>query len=517
MAGRTLMVLDVRELVRRMRAGQTDRAIRRATGTARKTIKRYRQIAQQQGWLGEEPLPDLAALQAALQELAPASPLPVQSYKAAPFQDVICKLRKRGVEMKAIHQRLCEDHGYTGSYSALWRFVRRLEPKEPTAFVRLETPPGQQAQVDFTAAGMKIDPQTGKLRKAWCFVMTLSCSRHQFACLVFDQKVETWLRCHRRAFEHFRGVPRQVVIDNLKAAIIKAVLHDLVVQRSYREFAEHYGFLISPCRPRTPEHKGKVESGCRYVARNFLAGRDTETLTTANEALLRWVMEVAGLRTHGTTRQRPLDVFGQLEQATLLPLPVTAYDLGVWRQCKLHPDCHVVVDGAYYSAPHRLIGKTLWVRSNGVSVQVFHDHQRLATHDWGTPGTRRTCLDHYPPDKAAYLMATPRYCRDRAGRIGPACTALVGQLLSERPLDRLRAVQAALRLADKFGDLRLERACARALYFGETSPRTLRRILDYGLENDPLPGQPAAQPQMMFMFARPGSEIFPTNGGHGHG
>lgn len=237
MAGRTLMVLDVRELLRRLRAGQTNRAIKRATGTARKTVGRYREIAAQQGWL-DGPLPELPVLEATLLGLAAPSPLPIQPFKAAPYQDVICKLRQQGVEMKAIHQRLTEDHGYTGSYSALWRFVRRLEPALPAAFVRLETPPGEQAQVDFTGAGMKLDPTTGKLRKAWCFVMTLSCSRHQFACLVFDQKVETWLRCHRRAFEHFGGVPRQIVIDNLKAAIIKAVLHDPVVQRSYREFAE---------------------------------------------------------------------------------------------------------------------------------------------------------------------------------------------------------------------------------------------------------------------------------------
>jgi transposase len=517
MAGRTLMALDVRELLRRLRAGQSDRNIRNATGTARKTVRRYREIAQQQGWLGDGPLPELADLDAALKELAPASPLPPQPFTAAPFQDVITRLRRQGVEMKAIHQRLSEDHGYTGSYSALWRFVRHLEPCEPAAFVRLETPAGQQAQVDFTAAGTMIDPQSGRSRKVWCFVMTLSCSRHQFAILVFDQKVETWLRCHRLAFEHFGGVPRQIVIDNLKAAITKAAMYDPVVQRSYRECAEHYGFLISPCRPRTPEHKGKVESGCRYVARNFLAGRESQTIATANTALQRWVMEVAGTRTHGTTRRQPLAVFRDVEQAALLPLPSTAYDLGVWRQCKLHPDCHVVVDGAYYSAPHRLIGKTLWIRSNGAAVQIFHEYQRLATHDWGKPGTRRTITDHYPPDKAAYLMATPRFCRDRAGRVGAACAALVEQLLSERPLDRLRAVQAVIRLADRFGDQRLERACARALYFGETSPKALRRILDHGLENEPLPGLSPPSPQMSFAFARPGSEIFPCHGGPGHG
>jgi transposase len=516
MAGRTLMILDVRELLRRLRAGQTDRATARDLGLARKTVTRYRQVALEQVWL-DGPLPEPAILQGVMTQIAPPCPLPKQIHKAAPYKDVITKLREQGVEMKAIYQRLTDDHGYEGSYSALWRFVRQLEPVLPTAFVRLETDPGQEAQVDFTGAGMKLDPQTGKLRKAWCFVMTLSCSRHQYATIVFDQKVGTWLRCHRQAFVWFGGVPQRIVIDNLKAAIIRAALIDPVVQRSYREFAEHYGFLISPCRPRTPEHKGKVESGCHYVARNFLAGRPEETITVANKELDRWVMEVAGVRCHGTTRHRPLDLFHQSEQAALLPLPATTYDLGVWRKCKLHPDCHVVVEGAYYSAPFRLVGQTLWVRDNGVTVQIFHDHLRLATHDWGRPGTRRTIADHYPPDKAAYLMATPRFCRDKAERIGPACASLVGQLLNERPLDRLRAVQSALRLADKFGDLRLERACARSLYFGETSPKALRRILDYSLENEPLPVLSQPEPQMSFAFARPGSEIFLNHGGHGHG
>ena len=516
MAGRTLMILDVRELLRRLQSGQTARAIARDLGLARKTVTRYRQIAQERDWLSG-PLPELADLERALRELAPPCPLPRQTHKAAPYATVITHLRGEGVEMQAIYQRLRDDHGFTGSYSGLWRFVRQLEPSQPAACVRLETAPGEEAQVDFKSAGRKADPQTGVMRLAWCFVMTLSFSRHQYATLVFDQKVSTWLRCHREAFAAFGGVPRRIVIDNLKAAITKAALHDPVVQRNYREFAEHYGFLIAPCRPRTPQHKGKVESGVHYVGRNFLAGRPPETITAANAALARWVDEVAGVRSHGTTRKQPLDLFRRREQSALLPLPVAPYDLGVWRQAKLHPDCHVVVNGAYYSAPFRLIGRTLWLRDNGVTVQIFHDHERLATHAWGPPGTRRTLPDHYPPQKVAYLMATPRFCRHRAAQIGEATAALVEQLLGERPLDRLRGVQAVLRLADKFGAARLERACRRALCFAETSPRVLRRILDQGLDSERLPGEEVPQPQMVFAFARPGSEIFHVQGGHDHG
>ena len=208
-------------------------------------------------------------------------------------------------------------------------------------------------------------------------------------------------------------------------------------------------------------------------------------------------MEMAGRRTHGTTRQRPLDVFRQIEQAALLPLPTVAYDLGVWRQCKLHPDCHVVVDGAYYSAPHRLIGKTLWVRSNGASVQIFHEHQRLATHTWGTarhpphlPGPLPAGQGRLPDGHPALLPRPGRAHRPGLRRPGRANCSASARWIACAPS------QAVLRLADKFGDQRLERACARALYFGETSPRTLRRILDHGLENEPLPGLPQPAPQI---------------------
>lgn len=508
MTGRKLMVLDVRELMRRLQAGGTDRAIARELKVARKTVSKYRAWASREGF-SAGPLPSPAELDARLKAEQPASNLPATPFKAEPFRELIVAQRADGVEMQALFQRLREQHGFVGSYSGLYRYVHHLEERTPTAFVRLEVEPGEEAQVDFGAAGMRPDPDGGVLRKAWVFVMTLSHSRHQYATLVFDQSVKTWLRCHREAFEWFGGVPRRIVIDNLKAAIVRAVWHDPMVQRSYREFAEHYGFMIAPCRPRTAWHKGKVESGVHYVARNFLAGRVPGRLPDDNAALRVWVETVAGLRCHGTTRWQPLIRFREVERAALLPLPEAPYDLGVWRQAKLHPDCHVVVDGAYYSAPHRLIGRSLWVRGNGHDVVIFHDHERLATHRWGPPGTRRTIDTHYPPDKLAFLMATPSWCRARAEAIGPAATELVARLLAERPLDRLRTTQAILHLADKHGAVRLEAACRRALHFDDLGYATLKRILVKGLEHEPLPGcEPASRPQQTFLFARSGSEIF---------
>jgi hypothetical protein len=306
------------------------------------------------------------------------------------------------------------------------------------------------------------------------------------------------------------------VVDNLKAAIVKAVLYDPVIQRAYRECAEHYGFLISPCRPRTPEHKGKVEQGgVHYVARNFLAGRTWRDIDEANARVLVWCVETAGRRIHGTTKEMPLTRFDEIERGVLQPLPRAPYALATWKKAKLHPDCHVVFEEAFYSAPHRLIGQRLWVRSGDTSVQIFHEHQLVASHARALRrGQRLTHPDHLPPAKVAGLLATPASCVRRASDIGPATSELVGRLLGERPLDRLRTVLGILKLAHKFGPRRLEGACTRALRYDDLAYATIKRILERGLDQvaettAPTPPRETTLP----LFARPVTDFFPSSGG----
>jgi transposase len=506
--------LDIREILRRLQLGERDRRIARDLHVSRKTVGKYRAWAAGQGLL-TGPLPDPAVLQAALAATLPVVVPPRMPSSVEPFRQRIVDLRKQGVECRAIHQILREQSGFTGAYQSVYRFVRRLEPRTPDAVVRVETPPGEEAQVDFGYAGVMHDPRSGTPRKAWAFVMTLSCSRHCYVEFVFDQDVATWLRCHRRAFEWFGGVPRRVVVDNLKAAIVKAVLYDPVVQRAYRECAEHYGFLISPCRPRTPEHKGKVEQGVHYVARNFLAGRAWRDLDQANARVLVWCVETAGRRIHGTTKEQPLARFEAIERAALLALPAAPYALATWKKAKLHPDCHVVFEDAFYSAPHRLIGQRLWVRGADTSVQIFHEHQLVASHPRvARRGQRITTPDHLPPAKLAGLLATPASCVRRAADIGPSTSELVGRLLGERPLDRLRTVLGILKLAHKFGPRRLEGACTRALRYDDIAYATIKRILERGLDQVTDPKAPAPPRETPLpLFARPVTDFFPPAGG----
>ncbi len=481
--------MDVQEIVRLLRDGASDREIVGLVGLNRRTVSRYRRWAAEQGLLVGE-LPGVRALEERRAATLPETLPPQQTSSVHAYAAQIAAYRQQGVEVAAIRARLEEIHRQPISYSAVWRLVRRLEGgRAPETFVRVEVAPGSEAQVDFGYAGRTLDPLRGLLRKTWVFVLVLSYSRHLYAELVFDQRVETWLLLHRHAFEFLQGVPERIMLDNLKAAIIHASVHDPVVQRAYRECAQHYGFRIDPNPPRTPWLKGKVEQGgVHYVVRNFLAGRAPTPLDELNAQLRSWCTELAGQRVHGTTKERPLVRFAQVEQAALRPLPTVPYDLAIWKQAQLHRDCHVVFEGSYYSAPYRLVGQTLWIRAGARTVELFtRDHQLVATHDRALrPGERTTLLAHLPPHKLPGLVTSRESCRSRAQEIGAATADVVEQLLAHRPEDRLRVAQRVLGLAERHGAARLEQACVRALHYDTPDYPTLKRILVAGLDQDTL-------------------------------
>ena len=524
MPQRRLDTVDVRMLILRLRSSSSDRQVSKDVGVARETVRRYREWAQRHGVLEGELLP-LSSLNRLLDETLPKLNPPQNSSTVEPYRDLVLQLRREGVEVRAAYCRI-KERGYRGSYSSVYRFVQALEKNgagrtkpEDEVVVRVETLPGDEAQVDFGYAGWMFDPVKGRPRKAWAFVMTLSYSRHQYAEFVFDQSVGTWLGLHVRAFAYFGGCPGRVRPDNLKAAVIKACWNDPVVNRSYGECAEHYGFLISPCRPRTPEHKGKVESGVHFLKRNFLAGRGTLEANAleanaleanaleansvlphtvhgkvqgkvvldferANREVREWCLEEAGKRCHGTTKEQPLERFVSVERACLKPLPLHTYDPGDFRRVKLHRDCHVVFDNSFYSAPFGLVGQMLLVRGGLTTVRIYDsEHILVATHERSTqPGTRTFLTDHLPPHKVPALLQTRDSCLEEAALVGPNTLEVVQVMLSDPIRDRLESVGRLVRLKDKYGVVRLEDACRRACSFHEHEYKTVKGILETGAD-----------------------------------
>jgi len=272
MANRRFEMYEYRQVLLRLRLGGTDREVARAQRIGRAKVAHIRQLAGAQGWLEPSgPMPDDTQL-ATLFKVARTAAPNVSSVE--PFRDEILGWHAQGIQVTTIRQALARIHGFAGSVHSVYRFLQQAAPVTPAATVMLDFAVADTAQVDFGQGPVITDRATGEVIKTWIFVMTLAWSRHQYAEIVRNQKVETWLACHRRAFEWFNGVPKKITIDNPKCAITRACYYEPEVQRSYGECALGYGFIIAPCPPRDPQKKGRVEAGVKYVKNNFVPLRD---------------------------------------------------------------------------------------------------------------------------------------------------------------------------------------------------------------------------------------------------
>ncbi len=474
-------MFQYRQVLVRLRQGDSDRDIARSRLMGRKKVGKLRERAEQLGWLDPaQPLPDDAALASAL---TPTRVAASTVSSLAPFASLIREWCAQGLQGTTMHAVLYRNHGYTGSYSSMRRFRQQLAAAEPEVCttMRLDFDPAEAAQVDFGAGPEITDVHTGEVFKTWVFVMTLCWSRHQYAEVVRDQTIATWLGCHRRAFAWFGGVPGRTIIDNPKCAITRACITDPSVQRAYAECSEGYGFKISPCPPRDPQKKGIVESGVKYIKRNFLPLREFRDLADANRQLQEWVLGTAGTRNHGTTREQPLARF-TTERNLLIALPAHPPEIATWVKVTVHRDAHVQFEKTLYSVPFRLMGQQLWLRATDQLIQIYREQERVATHVRTSSQRRSTVRDHLPPDALAWSMADPQHCLRESERIGPQCHALVQRLFADRVLDHLRAAQGVIRLEKQHGAARLEAACGRALAFDDPRYRTVKTILAKGLD-----------------------------------
>lgn len=483
MGNRRFEMHEYRHIISRMRLGESDRRIAKAGLMGRNKAAELRSIAEKCGWLNHQiPLPSDEELVKSLPRKA--SP-PLQPSSVEPFSKEVKTWFEQSVSGTVIYRTLQEKYSYEGSYSSVRRHIQTLKKSQaPEATVMLDYEPGDTAQVDFGAGPAIIDVLTGEVFKTWFFVMTLAWSRHQYVEVVRDQKVPTWLGCHRRAFEFFGGVPAKVVIDNLKAAITRACWRDPAVNRSYAAFAQGYDFLIAPCPPNEPKKKGIVESGVKYVKRNFLPLKEFRSLADANRQAQEWNRLTAAVRIHGTTKQQPLRLFHDTEKHLLKALPDRPPELEVWANVKLHGNCHVQFEKSFYSAPFRFVRQIMWLQATEHSIKIFREHKLIAVHPRAhRPGQKFTCDDHLPPNALAYKMQDPQWCLKQADEIGPCCRSLIDRLFADRVLDNLRAAQGIVStLKKKYKADRLEAACKRALFYDNPRYRTVKNILEKELD-----------------------------------
>ncbi len=413
-------------------------------------------------------------------EPKPATPptgSPSPSSRCEPFRSLILEKLEQGLSAKRVHQDLVADHGFKDGYDSVKRFIRRLGKITPLPFRRMECAPGEEAQVDF-GTGAPVVGRDGRRRRTHVFRVVLSHSRKGYSESVFHQTTEEFIRCVEGAFRHFGGVPKTLVIDNLKAAVNKADWFDPDLNPKVQEFCRHYGTVILPTKPRTPRHKGKVERGVGYVQDNGLKGLTFETLQAQNEHLLTWETTVADTRIHGTTRRQVGKVFKEIERPTLQPLPVERFGFFHEAERSVHRDAHVEVNKAYYSVPPEYVGRKVWARWDSHTVRVFNRKmEQIAYHAKREPGRFSTQPQHIASEKISGVERGTAWLLNKTSLIGPQSGRWAEQMLSVRGIEGVRVLMGLISLSHRHPYEAIERACEIATTHGAYRLRIIRELI----------------------------------------
>jgi transposase len=398
---------------------------------------------------------------------------------ASPWREVILQKLETGLTAQRIYQDLCTDHGYVGSYYSVRRLIKKLMAVLPAPFRRMECEPGAEAQVDF-GRGAPIVTCDGKRKSTWVFRIVLSHSRKGYAEAVHRQTTDDFLRCLENAFAHFGGLPRTLVIDNLRAAVSRADWFDPELCPKVRSFAEHYGIAILPTKPYMPRHKGKIERGIGYVKSNALKGRTFNSLAEENQHLLTWETSVADTRIHGTTRRQVKEVFEHAERSALMPMPACRFDLFQEALRSVHRDGHVEIKGAYYSVPPEFLGQRLWARWDGRTVRLLDQKMRpVAVHVQRQPGAFSTHDAHILPEKISGIERGTTWLLRRVESIGPHAAHWAQSMLQNRGIEGVRVLMGLLSLTSKYRRDQIEPACQAAHSHGAYRLRSLRQLIDH--------------------------------------
>jgi transposase len=407
--------------------------------------------------------------------------------KLQPLHQTIVNYLESNLSMVRIAEEL-NAAGHKFSYSSLTRYIKKLKISNDIC-IRFNTGPGEEAQVDFGDIGKRYD-QNGKLRKAYIFNMRLSYSRLDYYEVVFDQKVETWIKLHINAFNYFTGVPAVIKLDNLKAAILHPSFYEPIYQKQYKRFADHYGFLPFPCRVRKPQEKGKVESGIKYICNNFFAGRKFNNFAEMEFALNNWLEYKCNNRIHGTTRVSPKDLFNEKEVHLLQKLPILNFDLSSFHKRKVGKDCHINLENNYYSVPYAYALQEVEVALSAHLVKISAKDKIIAIHTRSPgKGIFVTNRSHYPQYKLYYPESEEykAHATSLMNAIGTNSANLLELLRKDRSKDWSRTVKGILHLRKDYSDEILDKACKRAIYYGALSYSKIKEIIKNNCYDLPLP------------------------------
>lgn len=401
------------------------------------------------------------------------------------------ELKKKSVTLTLLWQEYKEIYPDGYQSSQFCEHYYRWRQKLKTSMRQVHKA-GEKMFVDYAGQTMVIqDRHSGKTKEVQIFVAVLGASNYTYAQASWDQKLTSWVNCHIRAFEYFDGAAKLIIPDNLRSGVSKACRYEPEINPTYKDMAEHYGTAVMPSRIRRPKDKAKVEVGVQIVGRWILAKLRKRTfwsLEQLNEAIWELLKEL-NQRPFQKLKGSRLSVFENIEKKALLPLPCYRYQIAEWKKAKVNIDYHVELSGHYYSVPHSLNQESVMIRYTETTVEIFYNDKRIITHKRSYLNGRHTTIrEHMPQSHRRYLEWTPSRIINWATHTGKSTAQMVEHIIQSRehPEQGYRSCLGILRLAKKYSAPRLEAACARALTFNAYSYKSVRSILEKGLDQEPL-------------------------------
>ena len=481
----------IKEVLRlRFELGLGNRQIARSCSINHNTVGDYLRRAKAAG-LECWPLPtdlDDAALEARL--FPPRASLP-PTRPAPDWAAIHDELRgNKHVTLQLLWQEHKQANPDGHSYSRFCELYRQWSAKLDVV-LRQEHRAGEKLFVDYAGPIVPIvDSTTGEVRQAVIFVAVMGASNYTYAEASWNQTLPSWIGSHVRALEFFQGAPAIVVPDNLKSAVSRPCRYEPDLNPTYQEMAAHYGMAVIPARIRKPRDKAKVEGGVLIVERWILAAlrhRQFFSLSALNDAIAE-LLERLNHRSFRKLEGCRATRFEKLDRPALRSLPVEPYVFSEWKTARVHIDYHIEIEKHYYSVPYSLLHRQVDVRYTGLTVEIFHRGQRVASHRRSDQAGQHTTLaEHRPPSHQRYLEWTPQSLLHWAATIGPFSAQLVEHILNKRshPEQGFRSCLGILRFAATYDPQRLEAAARRAVERNACSYQSVKSILQTGLDRQP--------------------------------
>jgi len=516
MPAERLSMRKILEVLRLSFGGKlSPRLVAQSCGMGRTTVREYLERARRAGvsWPLPEGISDgeLEALLFALAVSPGDAARPLPDWKA-----VHAERQRRGVTLFLLWEEYKAVHPEGYEYSRFCDLYREWAGTLPV-WMRQEHKAGEKLFVDYAGMTMPVvDRHTGEVRQGQIFVATLGASHYTYAEATWTQTLPEFIASNVRALEFIGGVPSLIVPDNLSSAVSHACRYDPDANPAYAEWAAFYGTAIMPTRVRRPRDKSPVESGVKGVEQRILAklrNRTFFSLTELNQAISILLVEYNHRpfqQLEGSRRSQ----FDQLDKPALKPLPAARYEYAEWEKARVNLDYHVCADDHYYSVPYRLVKEEVHVRLTVTSIEVFHNGLRVASHMRSHKKHHHTTKnEHMPEGHRAYAEWTPDRVVRWVGRAGEATAEVAQRIIASRPHPEqgFRACMGVKRLGETYGIDRLEAACQRALAIQSPSYKSVKSILENGLDRKPLPDSPTNTPPIEHENVR-GADYYQAHG-----